>query len=88
MTGMLVGTTYFLAKTPRVQQFLQKEIREAFESVDDITAAKLSTMKYLTAVIHEGLRSFPPGPTGLPRYSPGALVDGHFVPKGVSFTYP
>ncbi|CCX30235.1 Similar to Isotrichodermin C-15 hydroxylase; acc. no. O13317 [Pyronema omphalodes CBS 100304] len=89
MTGMLVGTTYFLAKTPRVQQFLQKEIREAFESVDDITAAKLSTMKYLTAVIHEGLRSFPPGPTGLPRYSPGALVDGHFVPKGTKVsTHP
>ncbi|TLD11768.1 hypothetical protein PspLS_11644 [Pyricularia sp. CBS 133598] len=37
---------------------------------------------WLNAVVNEGLRLATQGTSGLPRISPGAIVDGHFVPKG------
>jgi cytochrome P450 len=40
------------------------------------------SLPYLFAVIEEGLRIYPPVPSGLYRTSPGAMVDGHFVPAG------
>ena len=39
-------------------------------------------MPYLRAVIEEGLRLYPPVPIGMPRVSPGASVQGHFLPEG------
>jgi cytochrome P450 len=41
-------------------------------------------LPYLQAVISEGLRVYQPGSQGFPRLSPGAMIDGHWVPKGVS----
>jgi hypothetical protein len=40
---------------------------------------------YLTAVIHETLRIFPPVPIGMPRITPkgGGMVAGVWVPGGV-----
>ena len=39
-------------------------------------------LHYLFAVIEEGLRIYPPVPAGLQRVSPGAEVDGYYVPAG------
>jgi cytochrome P450 len=41
-------------------------------------------MAYLIAVIEEALRLVPPVPAGLHRISPGAVIDGHYVPKGTT----
>jgi cytochrome P450 len=48
--------------------------------------ANLAKMRYINAVIEEGLRMFTPAPVALPRVSPkgGAMVCGRFVPEGVS----
>lgn len=78
----LSATTWFLLKNPDCMSNLQREIRSSFASADEITGDSTANLPYLHAVIEESLRMFPPAPFGLPRYSPGAEVDGHYVPKG------
>ncbi|KAI4095176.1 MAG: hypothetical protein LQ339_007336 [Xanthoria mediterranea] len=76
--------TYHLFKSPRVLQELRKEIRGSFQSYGDITAASTEPLKYMRAVILEGLRIYPPLPFALPRLVPegGDTVDSHFLPAG------
>jgi cytochrome P450 len=78
------GVTYFLLKNPKAYQKLRDEIRTNFKSLDSITATFAMQLPYLQAVISEGLRVYQPGSQGFPRLSPGAIIDGHWVPKGVS----
>jgi len=82
----LTGTTWHLLKNPKVYETLVAEIRSTFEKSDDITIAKLTHMKYLTAVIEEGLRIYPPVPSNMPRVIPeeGAMVCGKWLPGGTS----
>jgi hypothetical protein len=82
----LSGMTYMLLKNPEKLNRLTKEVRDAFASLDDLTMMKLSQLEYLQACIEEGLRLYPPVPTGLPRITPkdGATVCGRWVPGGVS----
>lgn len=44
----------------------------------------------MIAVLSETLRIFPVVPSGLPRRIPegGAMINGEWVPPGVSFLYP
>lgn len=78
----LSGMTYFLLKQPEALRHLQEEIRTAFTANSDINSDSTASLAYLSAVIEEGLRLYPPVATGLPRDSPGATVDGFFVPAG------
>ena len=78
----LSGITYYLCRDPRVCQKLTGEIRSAFTTFDEITGRATEQLPYLKAVIDECLRLYPPIAAGLPRISPGEMVDGHFVPKG------
>ncbi|KAI1491664.1 cytochrome P450 [Biscogniauxia mediterranea] len=78
----LSGVTYFLLKNPGALETLQREVRAAFASPDDITGDATSQLPYLRAVVDEGLRLFPPVSLGLQRVSPGASVDGHWIPAG------
>lgn len=80
----LASVTYFLSSNPEAYEKLKAEIRSSFKSYKDINATKAQNLTYLQAVISEGLRIHPPGSHGFPRYSPGAFVDGYWVPKGVS----
>lgn len=50
---------------------------------EDINATAAQQLPYLQATISEGLRIYPPGSQGFPRVSPGANIDGFWVPKGV-----
>ena len=79
----LTTIIYFLSTNPGKLAELQKEIRSTFTSQEQIEISVLQTLPYLTAVIEEGLRIFPPTAFGLPRLSPGAIIDGNFVPNGV-----
>jgi len=79
----LTTILYFLSKSPISLSRLQAEIRESFTAKGDMTSDALQGLPYLGAVIDEGLRIFPPTAFGLPRISPGALVDGYMVPAGV-----
>lgn len=44
----------------------------------------LAVCSYLNAVMTEALRFYPPVPVGGPRVSPGAYVDGVYIPAEVS----
>ncbi len=80
------STTWFLLKNPPVLERLQKEIRESFTSVEDITVASTSKLPYLHAVILEALRLHPPNPVAVSREvnRPGVVICGHLIPMNVS----
>jgi len=75
---------FFLLKYPETRAHLTREVRENFKSYEDITPDALVQLPYMNAFIHETLRVHLTAPTGMPRISPGAVVDGVYVPKGVS----
>lgn len=79
----LAATTFFLLSKPKTLQRLQDEVRSAFTASADINQLTTGPLSYMLAVIEESLRLFPPIGFGLQRNSPGALVDGTYVPKGV-----
>jgi len=83
VSTFMAAVTYYLCKTPGSLRKLQKEIRGRYQSYQEINAASALQLPYLQAVINEGLRIYPPGAQGFPRRSPGAMVDGHWVPEGV-----
>ncbi|KAJ0312158.1 hypothetical protein COL516b_001229 [Colletotrichum fioriniae] len=81
--------TYYLLKNPEILARLQDEVRSAFVSYEDITAATATPLKYLRAVAQEAMRVYPPLPFALPRVVPngGCTVDGHFLPGGLVYRY-
>ncbi len=86
----LSGTTYHLLKNPDTMQKLVEEIRATFSDFDDVTLEDLARLKYLQAVLQEGLRMYPPVPITLPRLTPneGVEIDGMFIPRGVTVPDP
>lgn len=83
-TTLLASLTYYLLKYPEVLRNLQTEVRGAFRDSGSINSDSAAKLPYLLAVIEEGLRIFPPVAFGPPRVSPGATVDGYYIPAGVS----
>ena len=80
------SATWFLLKNPAALKRLQKEVRENFEAIGDITISTVSPLPYLDAIIQEALRLQPPGPVSLPREvdRAGVIVYGQEIPIGVS----
>lgn len=86
---LLSGATYHLLSNPVALKKLQVEIRESFQSEDEITPLSVrnpSKLPYMEAVLMESLRIYPPIPASLPRMigSMGDVIDGHFVPANTS----
>lgn len=82
---------YYLASNPDKAHILQDEVRSAFPGADgdkQIDFESTKTLHYLVATVEEGLRIYPPSAFGLPRVSPGAIVDGHHIPKGTTVQVP
>jgi hypothetical protein len=78
------ATLLFLTDETDLLLYLSKEIRDKFECYHDIKSSGLTFLPFLQACLEESLRLLPGNNTGLPRLSPGAIIDGHYVPKGVS----
>jgi cytochrome P450 len=78
--------THWLCRSPQAYSKLKDEVRSRFSSSSEITSQS-ATFPYLTAVIHESLRMFPPFPFVPPRITPegGETVAGIFIPGKVSF---
>lgn len=76
-------TIYHLVQNMTSQASLAQEIRSTFKSYEEITATAAANLPYLTACLKESLRFTPPLLTGMPVVSPGATVDGIYIPKGV-----
>ncbi|KAI1391262.1 cytochrome P450 [Hypoxylon trugodes] len=87
---LLSGLTYLLLKNPRVLQILTNEVRGAFSHPDEITIARVNKCRYLLACIEEALRIYPPSPQPHHRIIPpgGAMVNGEYLPEGVSVAIP
>ncbi|KAF2195342.1 cytochrome P450 monooxygenase-like protein [Zopfia rhizophila CBS 207.26] len=83
---MLSGTTYLLLKHPAVYAKLVHEIRSKFDCQSEITIEEVNKLDYMIACLNEGLRYYPPVPTGFPRVVPkgGDNISGHFIPEGMS----
>jgi averantin hydroxylase len=83
---LLSGATYLLLQHPNMMAKLVAEIRGTFAKDIDITIVSVSKLRYLTAVLEESMRIYPPGPTGLYRVVPkgGDTVVGKWIPGGVS----
>lgn len=80
----LAGISFLLLKHPDAHAKLTHEIRTTFAAAEDITFERTARLEYLTAVITEALRVYPPVPTGFARKAPrgGGFVSGYFVPEG------
>lgn len=83
VSSWFYSTLMCLLATPESHKTLVQEIRGRFSSCDDIKPTGLVSLPYLNACLEESLRMFPSNNLGLPRISPGAKVDGIYVPKGV-----
>ncbi|KAM3425609.1 hypothetical protein BST61_g7556 [Cercospora zeina] len=82
VASFFAASTYYLCANKHCLPRLQKEIRSRFSSLAEIDAVSAGQLKYLQAVIQEGLRIFPPGSQGFPRLSPGVEIEGKWIPKG------
>lgn len=82
----LAGVTFQLLKHPEPLKKAVEEIRSAFATEDEIFPESVKRLPYLSALVSEGLRMYPPFPEGLPRLTPrqGAMICGQWVPGGVS----
>ena len=87
---LLSGLTFYLLANKEKMGRLTAELRDAFDSEEEISIERLQSLKYLQACIDEGLRMYPPISNGLPRLVPptGATIDGQQVPAGASATFP
>ena len=83
---LLPAVTYLLATHVETMAKATDEVRETFKDGSSIDIQGVSELKFLSAVIDEALRLFPPVPEGLPRVAPseGQFICGHWIPGGVS----
>jgi cytochrome P450 len=87
---LLSGVSYHLCNNPEALQKLCEEVRKTFKSDNEITITGCYGLKYMLAVLDEGLRMYPPVPTGFTRVVPdgGEVMSGQFVPGGASISRP
>ncbi|KAI5918888.1 cytochrome protein [Camillea tinctor] len=83
--SLLSGVTYWLLKTPHALKRVTEEVRNAFNSEDEITFNETrARLPYMMACLDEGLRLFPPIPLGLPRIipkGPPVQISGWTIPQ-------
>lgn len=84
LANQFYSVVFFLLREPEAYAFLVEEIGRAFAACGDINSETTAGLKYLQACAHESLRLHQDTVDGLPRVSPGALVDGEYIPKGAS----
>ena len=76
-----------LAKHPEWQNRLREELRgRAFQTIPK--NIEITDLPILDAVVNESLRLHPAAPASLVRSTPsgGRMIDGHFMPEGVSLS--
>ncbi|KAL0933403.1 cytochrome P450 3A19 [Colletotrichum truncatum] len=81
----LSAVFYHLLREPNYYHKVQVEVRDTYSALSDISASSVLRLPYLNACIQETLRLLPPiNGRGSHRISPGAMIDGLYVPKGVN----
>lgn len=87
LANQFYSLIFFLLREPDLHTYkaLVEEVRTGFADYNSINAERLSTaeFRYLQACVSESLRLHQETLDGLPRISPGAVVDGEYIEKGV-----
>ncbi|KAI4597531.1 hypothetical protein KJ359_004233 [Pestalotiopsis sp. 9143b] len=87
ISSQFLCTLIFLMQNSQCYEWATQEIRSRFKGSHDITSEAVAHLKVLNASLMETLRITVIGANGLPRISPGATVDGHYIDKGVRVQY-
>jgi cytochrome P450 len=65
---LLSGATYWLLRTPDAMKKVTSEVRQAFQSEDEINfVSATARLPYMLACLDEALRLYPPAPSGQQR---------------------
>ncbi|KAF2643548.1 putative cytochrome P450 [Massarina eburnea CBS 473.64] len=85
----MTATLHHLLTNPTTLRNLRHEVRTTYPSSQNITIASTLKLPYLQAVLKESLRMHPLFAQGLPRLSPGAMIEGIYVPRGTEvYVFP
>ncbi|XP_068110665.1 cholesterol 24-hydroxylase-like [Hyperolius riggenbachi] len=85
--NQLSFTVMELTRQPEITERLQKEIDEVIGVKRDIDFEDISKLTYMTQVLKESLRLYPPGP-GTSRYiEKDTVIAGIPIPGGVPITF-
>ncbi|EFQ28426.1 cytochrome P450 [Colletotrichum graminicola M1.001] len=82
----LSATTFFLATNPDCLEKLTNEVLSAFASENQINMLSVQKLTYMSAVLNESMRLYPPAPGGQPRMVKEGGIDvlGEFIPEGTT----
>eukprot|EP01097_Dermamoeba_algensis_P004250 TRINITY_DN2808_c0_g1_i1.p1 TRINITY_DN2808_c0_g1~~TRINITY_DN2808_c0_g1_i1.p1 ORF type:complete len:516 (-),score=125.41 TRINITY_DN2808_c0_g1_i1:39-1586(-) len=94
-TNALSWTVYLVSSHPEVEEKLLNELDQVLGKVDksnqdedglstSLDPEKLSSLKYLTMVVKESMRLFPPVPGVARKLITDVEIDGHVLPAGIS----
>lgn len=90
LANQFYSLIFFLLREPGLDAYstLVEEVRTGFSDYETINTESLSTngFRYLQACVSESLQLHQETVDGLPRISPGAVVNGEYIPPGVSQT--
>ncbi|KAH9489197.1 hypothetical protein Btru_044469 [Bulinus truncatus] len=84
----LTSILYLLARHPDIQDKLIEEIDEVMQGQTKPRYEDLSKLQYMTQVIYESLRMFPPSPDITRQAKETRTYDGFTIPKGVTIFIP
>lgn len=86
----LTAIVYLLACHPEKQKFLQQEVDQLFNNMDNLSHQELVGAPMLEGCINEALRQYPAIASGLPRMTPsqGAKIAGQWIPGNMLVTTP
>ncbi|RKF61958.1 Cytochrome P450 monooxygenase aclL [Erysiphe neolycopersici] len=87
---LLSGLTYLLLTNLEHLEKLTKLIRTTFASPNDITGLALYRLDYLSAIIDESFRLYPPVAGSLPRMTKkgGSVICGEVIPEYTTVSIP
>ncbi|KAK2022784.1 cytochrome P450 [Colletotrichum zoysiae] len=82
----LTATTYFLATNPDCLKKLTAEVLSTFSSESEIDLLSVQKLPYMTAILTESMRLYPPAPGSQPRMAKqgGTEILGYFIPEGTT----
>lgn len=92
-SGAFTWTLYFLAKYPKYQEILRKELQDAAASYDPASLSQnlpsfLETAPYLNAITAEVFRFHPSIPGTMRRAAKDTTINSYPIPKGTDFVIP
>ncbi|KAK2601426.1 hypothetical protein N8I77_010876 [Diaporthe amygdali] len=82
----IAATVFYLLQNPEAKAKAVAEVRSLNLGSNDLSEAKVASLKYLRACIDEAMRLSPPKAGSIPRETAagGIVIDGWAVPEGMS----